>query len=249
MSKGKTRPDFRDLPFSQLVQRDERLAEIHRAYASRTAKERRDAADWAYHASSATDIFNRSLARLSQESPFAEGWPTGIEALAIDPTFAPALLTVGSVECQLGRKSETLALFETLLRLPEDTPDLEEILDRAGTCLIEEAHFEAARSFLEGACAMFPKSTLLLGGLSYSLAKLGRHDQTAAILRRAVAVDPDNPELLNDLGWALAENGQYGEAERLLQQAVDLAPPEYDRPQNNLEEVRRRKESGGILDG
>jgi Flp pilus assembly protein TadD len=55
------------------------------------------------------------------------------------------------------------------------------------------------------------------------------------IQRRALALAPNNPELLNDLGWALTENGEFEEAEQVLRQAVALAPPDYDRPRNNLE--------------
>ena len=241
----KTNPQFCDLPFFQLIEQDERLAEIRRSYAAVSAEKRREAADWAYHASSAADMLNRTLAHIGQESPLAGGWPSGIEALAIDPTFAPALLTVGSMECQLGRKDEAMRLFETLLKLPKDTEDLEVILDKAGICLLDQDHYDIARSLYNKGCEVFPDSTLLLGGLGYSLANLGQTDQAVTIQRRVVSLDPENPELLNDLGWALVETGQYEEAEQVLQKAVDLAPPEYDRPQNNLEEVWRRKQSGG----
>ncbi|MBI2925073.1 MAG: tetratricopeptide repeat protein [Verrucomicrobia bacterium] len=237
------RPDFRDLPFAQLIEQDERLAELRQAYTRRTAEERRKAADWAYHASSANDLFNRALASGGRKSPFPQDWPPGIEALAIDPTFAPALLTVGSLEHQLGRKDEARVMFLTLLKLAKDTPDLEVIIDKAGAFLLEADDFDEARQLYEAACAAFPVSTRLLGGLGYSLAKLGRREEAVAIQRRALALDRDNPDLLNDLGWALTENSQYEEAERVLQRAVTLAPAEDDWPRNNLEEVRRLKKS------
>ncbi len=239
--RAKARPDFRDLPFSQVIERDERLIQLRQSYAGYTAKKRREAADWAYHASSANELFNRALARAGQKSPFSEDWPPGIEALAIDPTFAPALLTVGSMEYQLGRKDEARMLFQSLLKLAKDTPDLEEIIDKAGTFLLDEEDFDEAYDLYGRACAAVPESTRLLGALGYTLAKLKRHAEAVAIQRRAVALNPDNPELLNDLGWALTENGHYEEAEQVLQQAVALAPPDYDRPRNNLEEVRRLK--------
>ncbi len=242
-SRPETNPNFRDWPFSQLIERDEGLADLRRSYAARSAEERRKAADWAYHESSATDIVNRTLARGGEESPLAVQWPPGYEALAIDPTYAPALLTVGSIEFQLKRKSEALALFDALLALPKDTDELEEIIDQAGTFLLDGKHVDEARLLFEKACGVFPESTLLLGGWGYSLAKLGQHVQAVTIQKRAVALDPDNSELLNDLGWALAENRQFEEAEQVLQKAVDLASPEYDRPLNSLRELRRRKQS------
>jgi hypothetical protein len=103
---AKRKPTFHELPFSQLIKRDVPLAQLRQSYAGYAAKARREAADWAYHASSASDLFDRALARTGQAPPVADDWPPGIEALAIDPTFAPALLTVGSIEYQLGRKHE-----------------------------------------------------------------------------------------------------------------------------------------------
>jgi Flp pilus assembly protein TadD len=130
-----------------------------------------------------------------------------------------------------------------LLKLAKDTPDLEEIIDKAGTFLLDADDFGGAHELYAAACAAFPASTRLLGGLGYSLAKLGRRVEAVTIQRRALALAPDNPELLNDLRWALAENGEFEEAEQVLRQAVALAPPDYDRPRNNLEEVRRLKNS------
>ena len=237
--RAKTRLDFRDLPFSQLIERDEQLAQLRQSYVRYAAKERREAADWAYNASCANDMFNRALARAGQESPFSEDWPPGIAALAIDPTYAPALLTVGSMEYQLGREDEAKVLFQSLLKLAKDTSDLEEIIDKAATFLLDEKDFDEAHELYAAACAVFPESVLLLGGLAYSLAKLKRYDKSVAIQRRALALAPDNPELLNDLGWSLVENRQFEEAEQVLQRAAALALPDYDLPKNNLAEVRR----------
>ena len=232
--------DFRNVSFAELIKRDVSLADIRRTYRARTAKDRRSAAAWAYNESFANEIFSQAIALAGENTLFTERWPSGIEALAIDPTYAPALVTVGSMEYQLGRKDEAAALFEALVKLPADTEDLEQIIDKAGTFLTEAKDFELASTLYEAACSAFPKSGLLLGGWSYSLAKLGRLDDAVTIQRRAVALDPDNPEVLSDLGWALIESGGFAEAEEVLRKAVALSPPDYDRPRHNLEELRRR---------
>ena len=41
------------------------------------------------------------------------------------------MLTVGSMEYQLGRREEATRLFHGLLKLPIDTPELEVIVDKA----------------------------------------------------------------------------------------------------------------------
>jgi len=56
-------------------------------------------------------------------------------ALEAMPTYAPAILSMGSVEYQLGRIAEGRALFQSLLSLPKNTTDIREIIDEAGTFL------------------------------------------------------------------------------------------------------------------
>lgn len=232
--------DFRETPFSKLIERDEQLAELRRIYAARTKKQRRQAADWSYHASSANQIFNLALAQAGNAVQSKDVWPSGIEALAIDPQFAPALLTVGSMEFQLGRHEEGMAMFRDLVKLSKDTQDLEEIIDKAGSFLLDQKDFERARQFYEAACLAFPESFVMLGGLGYALARLERRSEALAVQRRALELQPDNPSLLSDLGWALVEAACYDEAIQVLERAVSLAPPGYDRPRSNLNEARRR---------
>jgi tetratricopeptide (TPR) repeat protein len=229
--------------FSELVQKDQRLAALRQLYAHKTAEERRAAADWAYHAACATGFFDRAMARLGEGPSSPPTWPPGVEALAIDPAFAPALLTVGSIEHQCGRQAEARVLFHALLKLPPAEPDLEAILDKAGEFWLDEGEFEEARDFYDQACRIFTKNTELLDGLGCSLAKLGRLDEAVAVQSQALALDPRNPHLLSDLGWALTENRQFEEAETVLKEAVRVAPADYSRPQANLAELRRRRDA------
>jgi tetratricopeptide (TPR) repeat protein len=48
------------------------------------------------------------------------------------PTYAPALLSLGSVEYQLGHRAKGWKLFMALLDLPDDTEELRKIIDEAG---------------------------------------------------------------------------------------------------------------------
>ena len=57
-------------------------------------------------------------------------------SLECKPTYAPAILSLGSVEYQLGKRAEGQELFRSLLSLPKNTPDLCEIIDEAGSFLI-----------------------------------------------------------------------------------------------------------------
>jgi hypothetical protein len=123
---------FENWPFSVLVEEDRDLAALRREYASKPARERRMAADWEYHSEIAGGMFNDELALAGQEGLGKSFWPSGVVALAIDPVYAPAILTVGSIEFQLGRVEEAMKLFITLTTLPKDEKDLVIIIDKAG---------------------------------------------------------------------------------------------------------------------
>ena len=115
-SRAPTPLTLKDLPFKRLVQEDPDLASIRQEYKDKPARKRFMAAQWEYESSTATELFNQgiTLAQGTTALTFATGpgpCPGAVLALAIDPTYAPALLTVGSAEYQLGRIDEAMELF------------------------------------------------------------------------------------------------------------------------------------------
>src|SRR5258707_4251991 len=58
-------------------------------------------------------------------------------SLEFMPTYAPALLSLGTAEYQLGRRAEGWNLFMKVFELPNDTKDLCVIIDKAGDFLIQ----------------------------------------------------------------------------------------------------------------
>ena len=81
--------------FAELLSRDPELSAVRVEYARKPEAERRAAAEWAYDEGLANSLFGAALARLESKPAPAPRWPPGFAALAIDPEFAPALLTVG----------------------------------------------------------------------------------------------------------------------------------------------------------
>lgn len=67
-------------------------------------------------------------------------------SLALNPGFAPAIFSLGSVEYQRGRKAQGRELFHSLLALPKSTPDLCDIIDEAGDFLIERREYRDVSS-------------------------------------------------------------------------------------------------------
>lgn len=73
------------------------------------------------------------MARAANEPDLVHpAWHDAVAPLAIDPEYAPAMLTVASLEYQYGRVDEAMVLFLELTKLSADTEDLPEIIDKAG---------------------------------------------------------------------------------------------------------------------
>ncbi|MCD6199478.1 MAG: tetratricopeptide repeat protein [Deltaproteobacteria bacterium] len=232
---------FENVSFSVLVKDDKDLAALRRDYASMPAQERRKAADWEYHSQMASEIFNHSMALTGKEGLGKSFWPSGFVALAIDPLYAPAILTVGSIEYQLGRVEEAMKLFITLTTLPKDEEDLSIIIDKAGDFLIDQDDYENALALYSAAEKASPHETVYPNGSGYCLAKLGRYEDSVKKHRRADELEPNNYEHLNDLGYSLLEAGKFDEAEEVLKRSISLAPPDYEFPCNNLSELKKKR--------
>jgi len=233
---------FQKLPFSTLVKKDKELLGIRREYALKSKSERRAAADFEYHSEMANDLFNDALAKTGEEGFGRSYWPAAVTSLAIDPLYAPAILTVGSIEYQVGRIEEAMDLFLTLTKLPEDEEEeLSTIIDKAGDFLIDNDDFENALNLYTAAEKMFPNDVLYLNGSGYCLGKLGHYMASVKKHRCAIVIEPNNYKHLNDLGYSLLEAGKFDECEHNLKKSISLAPKDYEFPHNNLKELRRRK--------
>jgi Flp pilus assembly protein TadD len=142
--------------------------------------------------------------------------------LELKPTYAPAILSMGSVEYQRGRHAEGQRLFQSLLSLPEGTPDLCKIIDEAGSFLIQIGAYKDGAALYRRAIERFPAVAVLHQGLGCCAGHEGRHDEAIAASERAVQLEPDNQKFVNDLGWSLLQAGRLEEAESVLERAVSM---------------------------
>jgi len=223
------------------IRRDSGLKSLRTEYALVSSQERRMAAQWGYDSSMASDLFSTAFLKSGAETLSQPKWPPGFLALAIDPLFAPALLTVGSLEYQHGFVKEAMKLFLTITKLPENEEDLAEIIDKAGDFLLDHEDFKnALELYLSGEKA-YPTQALYFVGSGYCYFKLGNIEEAIRKERRAVELEPDNYLHLNDLGYSLLEAGLLEEAEKVLKRSVSLAPSEYRFARNNLELLYERQ--------
>jgi tetratricopeptide (TPR) repeat protein len=178
------------------------------------ALQRRFAAEAAY----AESMFQQALGDIAGSVAAAE------RALEFDPDYAPALLTVGSIDFQRGREEHGAELFRRLPTLPDTDGDLREIVDRAGDFLIQERRYAAGLELYREACSRFQDRPELFQGLACCAGHEGLGDLAVDAARRALALAPERVELMSDLGWCLIVAGDLAEAEEVLANAVALEP-------------------------
>jgi Flp pilus assembly protein TadD len=145
-------------------------------------------------------------------------------SLKMVPTYAPAILSMGSVEYQRGRRARGRRLFLSLFALPEDTTDLFEIIDKAGDFLIQRGAYSDGLELYRQAATRFPKVAVFHQGIGCCAGHEGHHDEAIAASRAALALEPNNQKFVNDLGWSLFQAGVIDEARAVLERAVAMDP-------------------------
>lgn len=233
--------------FSDCVSEVKELSDLRVEYSLKPLSERRNEAAWAYSESLVPDIFQiLELTHCPSEKkkPAKAKWPPGFIALAIDPCFAPALLTVGCYEYQCKRQSEGLNLLFQLVRLPPDTDDLVSIIDKAGQFLVEAHDISNACKLFGEASKAFPNSPVLMSAMAWALCKAGRQTEALEWHKKIMAVTPTNSEALSDYGWTLVELNRFEEAKVILEKAVQFAAPGYVQPANNLKRLGQLQQAG-----
>lgn len=155
----------------------------------------------------------------------SEGSVRALErALSFKPDYPPAILSMGSVEYQRGRKEEGRRLLLSLVEFPDATPDLAELIDEAGMFLIQEHEYEDGIALYRAAAEKFPDTAMFLAGRGCCAGHLDRHEEALDASRRAVELEPDNQAYVNDLGWSQVLAGRLYEAVETLERAVSMDP-------------------------
>ena len=231
--------------FEKLLAHDKELSVLRAEYAQQPKSKRRAATEYVYDESLATAMFGTAVALFEAKEMQRPQWPPGFAALAIDPDYAPALLTVGCHEYASGRRSEAMDLLLRLTQLPPETPDWIEIIDKAGQFLVDaKAPAETCRLY-EEALKSRPDEQEFIIGMSWALCRAGKQAQALPWMEKALANTPENSSVLNDYGWALTELRRFEEAEPILEKAVQLALPGDTLPSNNLERMRQLRAQSG----
>jgi tetratricopeptide (TPR) repeat protein len=187
--------------------------------AEMTVEERRFAAQGQY----AESMFRWSLGDLEESIQALE------RALEIDSEYAPAILSMGTMEYERGRTGRGKELVLSLVSLPASgadggEDDLVDIIDKAGDYLIQTVQYADGLDLYRAAVARSPDRAVFHQGLGCCAGNEGLEDDAMAASQAALELDPENQEYVNDLGWSLFEAGRLDEARQVLSRAVDMDP-------------------------
>ena len=160
------------------------------------------------------------------------------------PDYAPAILSMGSVEYQRQRRANGKKYFLSLLSLPQETEDLCKIIDEAGSFLIGVNEYADGRELYREAARKFPDVAELQQGLACCAGHEGAIDEALAASRRAVDLDPNNAVYVSDLGWTLVLDERFQEAEVTFHRAL-VMDPTNERAQANLGYCREKMAEKG----
>lgn len=124
---------------------------------------------------------------------------------------------------RLGRRLDAIATLQQLL---SEQPGHQGARIRLAHLLEVTGEPDAATSLLAAGLGLEPDAANLLEAKGMLLARLARHAEAEADLRRALALDPVRPGATLVLGVTLLRRGRLAEALPLLERAVELAPSE-----------------------
>ena len=128
----------------------------------------------------------------------AEGVAAAERALKILPTYAPAILSVGSIAYQRRQKKRGRRPFLSLLELTVGTEDLAQIIDEAGDFLIGRREYADGFELYSRAVERFADVVELHQRVGCCAGHLRRHAEAVAASRRAVELDPTSQILRVD---------------------------------------------------
>jgi len=200
---------------------------------ARPSKDSDTSALFAAEAAYAESIFRSSLGDTEASIAALE------QALIFKPDYAPAILSMGSVEYQRGRKADGKRFFLSLLFLPRDTPDLYQIIDEAGSFLIGIQNYADGLELFREAARQFPNVVEFQQGVGCCAGNEDLLDEALAASQRAVELEPENAAYVSDLGWTLLLAERYKEAEATFCRAIAMDPTN-ERAQANLDYCREK---------
>ena len=164
------------------------------------------------------------------------------KAIELRPGYAPAWMTLGSLERKKGKLDQALTAFEKVIAL---SPTYQPAYALSGAVLVRLKRYEEAVPRLQKAVELDGDDMQSVANLGVALRKLGKNAEAIAAMNAAVERHPDDADLLNNLAVALRQERRYEEAIVHLQHALELrdSPEQHRNLAITLRGAERFKEA------
>jgi protein O-mannosyl-transferase len=141
------------------------------------------------------------------------------QALAVDPSFVPALSRMAIQAADERRFDEAESYVGRIAQILPDSPQL---LVRYGVLRAAQGRTDEAAANFSATLLREPENGEALAGLALLLDAAGRTDEAVELYRRFTAAQPDDPTPWNNLGVIYHSQGRYEEAVAAFRRAVGL---------------------------
>jgi Flp pilus assembly protein TadD len=162
---------------------------------------------------------------LEERKDFAKASGEYTKAIALEPSYEPALAGLGNVELNLGRAKEASQMFRQALQLK---PDDVKTVTNYGTALQSLGEIEAAKAQYERAISLAPGNDDAYCDLGVLLFQAGDADAAVLQFDLAAKINPSDPTPLFNLAAIYQKSGRPDLAVKLYERVLQLSPGDPD---------------------
>lgn len=211
--------DFQDLLATGQFRMDAlyylaRIADYREEYerAVRLYKEVRNGSNTVYSQRRASALLAHELEDIDGAIELLDDFADSSPNNAVDIVLAKAQLLVS-----LKRYEEGLELYDKAVKY---RPDDENMVLGRGELLLRTGRLDDAIAIYRDAVKRWPKSSLSLNALGYTLAdRTDQYVEAEKLIQKALRIDPDSPAIIDSLGWVLHRLGHHERALAELERA------------------------------
>jgi Flp pilus assembly protein TadD len=162
---------------------------------------------------------------LEERKDFAQASGEYNKAIALEPSYEPALAGLGNVELNLGRAKEASQMFRQALQLK---PDDVKTVTNYGTALQSLGEIGAAKAQYERAISLAPGNDDAYCDLGVLLFQAGDADAALRQFDLAARINPSDPTPLFNLAAIYQKSGRPDLAVKLYERVLQLSPGDPD---------------------
>ena len=162
---------------------------------------------------------------LEERKDFAQASGEYNKAIALEPSYEPALAGLGNVELNLGRAKDASQMFRQALQLK---PDDVKTVTNYGTALQSLGEIEAAKAQYEHAISLAPGNDDAYCDLGVLFFQAGDADAAVLQFDLAAKINPSDPTPLFNLAAIYQKSGRPDLAVKLYERVLQLSPGDPD---------------------